>query len=116
MHGPQPECTQQPLLEPGPPDREGLAGRPTGPVRHEPRCIDPALETLLDRECLQVSLVGDGDASQIGDGPDVLRLDPVALEQPAVVRHAMVGVRDEPAQSLVLKGNDVRALRTRMRQ
>ena len=104
------------VLEPAPSDRERLAGRPAGPMRDEPSRIDAARHDLLGGQGLQVPLGGGGDDGQIGDGPDVLGLDPLPVEERAVVGNAMVGVGDQTADPLVLEGDDVRAGRTRVTQ
>src|SRR5262249_46245750 len=66
------------------------------------------------REVAKVVLGGDRDQIEIYRPPNVARMEAVAIEEPLVVRHVLVGIRQQPPQLGVLERLERNAVRPRM--
>src|SRR5688572_20230625 len=96
----QPAASPSRLLAARPADDEGLTRIPGCHGRDEPRRIEPRGGDLAGGPVDQVALIGDREQGDVVDGADVLGPDTRELEPLAIERHPLVGMGDQPAQSI----------------
>jgi hypothetical protein len=109
-----PEHVEQSLFKPSASDFVRLAGRTAGLMHNQAARVLTAREHVGHGHCLQIALASHRNSGEVVNRVDVLRLQPVLVEKPAIVRNVTVGVSNQFPEPFVLKRQNLFAATMRM--